>query len=268
MRIAYWLWDNPALHREWSGQSGQGRRRTALGEAVAWLGLVVLLAVYGAAAWWLCRPERNPWQARSFLLTACVAYFALVHILVPGPAAGAISGERERETWQGLLLTALRPSQIVAAKYVAALRPAGALLLGFLPVLLPTAHAARLPFTHFLPLVLVLVLAPAGVAALALWLSGRFRRTRVAGSIAYVVVALGFWAALIWFGPWAVRGENFWWYLSPVWQAAVLCLAEPLGSPLARPLLPEWAWFALLSVALTAACLGLLTRRIAWEESA
>lgn len=266
MNLANWLWENPALRREWSGQSGQGRKRTPLGEALAWVGLALLLAGYAGSMFWLSRPERNPWQARSFLLVVSTVYLALVHILVPGPAAGAISGERERETWQGLLLTALRPSQIIAAKYVAALRPAGFLLLSLLPLLLAGAHAGRLPFSQWFPLLLVLAAAPAGVAALALWLSGRYRRTRVAGSIAYVLVALGFWASLAWFQPWAPRGENLWWYLSPVWHVALLCVAEPQASPLALPLLPEWTWFVLGALALSAGCLTLLVRRISREE--
>jgi hypothetical protein len=51
--------------------------------------------------------------------------------------------------------------------------------------------------------------------------------------------------------------------VSPAWQASLLILASSHPSPLALPLLPEWAWFLLLSLGATALFCWLLVRRVA-----
>jgi ABC-type Na+ efflux pump permease subunit len=259
MRVAEWLWENPVLQREWAGRPRRETRRRAL---AGWLAVAVVLAFYGAAAHWLSRMERSPWEARAFLLAVCLLYLLWVTVATPGPAATRISGERERRTWQALRLTALRPSQIVAAKYLAGLWPALIALCVFLPPLLMASHAARLPASRLALLLAVLLASPAAATAVALWLSGRCRHTRVAVALAYFLVGAAFWGALSWSPALFIRGENAWWYASPVWHVAILSLSEPRLSPLARPLLPEWAWFLLACGMVTALSLALLTRRV------
>ena len=104
--------DNPALAREATMRHGQRRRRGAWPELWAWVGVVAALLLAAGSAWWLTRPDRNAWQSRTFVAALCAVYFLLVALLIPGPAAASISGERERETWQELLLTRLRPWQV------------------------------------------------------------------------------------------------------------------------------------------------------------
>src|SRR5260370_26548464 len=148
MHAADWLWANPVLQREWA----RGRRSSSRLRAFAsWTGLALVLAAYAAAAYWLSREERSPWEARALLLALFLLYLLWVNVVVPGPAAARISGERERRTWQPLLLTALRPSQAVSSKLLASLWPSLAALGQFLPLLIMGAHAARLPALRLLP---------------------------------------------------------------------------------------------------------------------
>jgi hypothetical protein len=262
VRVAEWLWENPVLQREWAR-----RRQPRSRDAVAgWLGLGMLLAFYAVAAHWLSREARSPWEARPVLFALCLLDLVWVTVITPGPAATAISRERDRRTWQALRLTALRPSQIVAAKYVAGVWPAVGALLWLLPPLVMAAHAARLPASRLALLLAVLLATPAAVAAIALWLSSRCRHTRVAVALAYFLTGSAFWGTLAWSAPLFVRGENVWWYVSPVWHVAVLCLSEPRPSPLARPLLPEWAWFLIGCATVTVLALTLLTRRVARSD--
>lgn len=266
MRPLRWVLDNPALVREWSARHGSGRRRALRLEIARWSGLLLLLCVYGASVHWLAAPERTPWEAQSFLFFVCLIYLIAVFALVPGPAAAAISLERERETWQQLLLTSLRPEQIVAAKFLPLLWPALELLGLALPLLVAATHAARLPLDQAAPLLLVLVAAPFGLAAFALWLSARCRRTLVAVGVAYFSATLLFWGTLAAVPSFYLRGENLWWYVSPVWQIAFLCLNAPTPSPLVFPLLPEWGWFVLFYAGAALLCLRLLARRVAAVE--
>lgn len=261
-----WLRDNPALAREETMRQGQRRRRGVWPEIGAWVGVVAALALAAGSAWWLTRPERNPWQSRTFVAGLCAAYFLLVALLVPGPAASSISGERERETWQELLLTRLRPWQVVWAKLLSQLRVPAFLLAGVLPALLMGAHAGRIPPDHLLWMLAVMVVAPVGITALSVWISGRIRSSRVAMTLAYLCTGLLFGASLAWSPQLLVRGENLWWYLSPVWHTALLSLGAPGLSPLARPLLPEWLWCVLFYGGLAALTLALTARRVAKEE--
>lgn len=260
--ITHYVWDNPALAREWSQRRGAGRGR----EPLRWAGLAALLLGYAVALHWLSAPGRSPWEARAFLLGASLLYLLLVTVAVPGPAAGAVGLERERQTWQALLLTALQPSQLVAAKFLVALWPAARALALLAPLLLAGLHAARLGPEHAAAMGLVLLAAPTAVSAVSLWLSGRCRRTLTAAVLAYLLTGVLFWGTLAWAPSLYLRGENPWWYASPAWQVALLCLAEPSRSPLALPLLPEWAWFLLGCAAVSALALALLTRRIAAVE--
>jgi hypothetical protein len=253
------LWSNPVLQHEWTRR----RASTWLWELGSWLGLLLALAAYAAGAYWLSREQRSPWEARAFLLGLCLLYLLWINLVVPGPGAARISGERERRTWQPLLLTALRPSQVVSAKLVVSIWPAVAALGVLMPLLIMTIHAARLPALR-LPLIAgVLLAASVTAAALALWLSGCCRQTRTAIGLAYLLTAFFFWSALCGSPPHLGRVSSLWWYASPVWQTAVLCLAEPRRIPLGHPLLPEWAWFLLGCGAVTAGSMALLVRRIA-----
>jgi ABC-type Na+ efflux pump permease subunit len=264
MRAADWLWANPVLRREWARGRPQTRRRSV----GSWLGLALALTAYAAGAYWLSREERSPWEARAFLLALCLLYLLLVNIVVPGPAAARISGERERRTWQPLLLTALRPSQVVSAKLLASLWSSMAALGQLLPLLIMSAHAARLPAARLFLISGVLLASSTLAAAGSLWLSGRCRQTRTAIGLAYLMTALFFWIAFAGSPPHLGRWSSLWWYASPGWQTAVLCLAEPRRIPLGHPLLPEWAWFLLACAALSAEAMVLLLRRIARSEEA
>jgi hypothetical protein len=262
MRAADWLWANPVLRREWARGRPETRRR-AVG---SWLGLSVVLTTYAAAAWLLSREERSPWEARAFLLALCLLYLLWVNVVAPGPAALRISGEREARTWQALLLTALRPSQVVSAKLLVSMW-APALALGrFLPLLVMGAHAARLPAHRLAILLLVLMGAAAAAVSMALWLSGRCRHSRVAVALAYLLTTFFFWGAAAGSPSPLGHWQNLWWYLSPVWEVAVLCLAEPRLLPSARPLLPEWAWFLLACGVTTGLAVTLLIRRVAASD--
>src|SRR4029077_6659809 len=111
-------------------------------------------------------------------------------------------------------------------KYLIALRPGIGAFGLILPVLIMGEHAARLSLDRALLLLLVLAATPLPVAAGSLWLSARCRRTAMAASAAYFATAVALWGTLAAFPPLYAGREALWWYASPAWQAAVLCLAE------------------------------------------
>ena len=111
----------------------------------------------------------------------------LVCFIVPGLTAGAISGERERQTLIALQLTLLRPRSIVVGKLLASLAFVVLLILASLPLVSVPFLVGGVSGTEIVR-GLVMVLATAvTLACMALACSALLRRTQAATVVAYGV---------------------------------------------------------------------------------
>ena len=243
-RVGDWFRDNPLLQ-----PSRVGSRRPLSG---VMLGALVLL--YLGAAVWLA--SATPMRGRELLLVLSALYLLMVAAAIPGRGAAALSGPQQRETLEELMLTRLRPSQVVFGKLAAVLFPAAACLATLLPVLVMAMHASGLPREQAVPLLLILAVTPVPVAAVGLWLSISCRKSVVATAFAYVLTALVFGATLA-SAPVTPTEDNPWWHCSPVWQTLHYALGEP-----ARAGTPEWAVYSAACIALAGFCLWRLARRV------
>jgi ABC-type transport system involved in multi-copper enzyme maturation permease subunit len=112
----------------------------------------------------------------------------LVCFIVPGLTAGAISGERERQTLIALQLTLLRPRSIVFGKLLASLAFVVLLIVASLPLLTVPFLVGGVSLSEVVK-GLVMVLATAvTLACLTLACSALLRRTQAATVVAYGVV--------------------------------------------------------------------------------
>lgn len=185
---------NPVFARELK-QRMRGRH--------VWLVVTIYLSILAVILRWVyvnatANEQFNQFDGGVDLLTSATAGRAifqwllffmllLVCFIVPGLTAGAISGERERQTLISLQLTLLRPQAIVVGKLLASLAFVFLLLVASLPLL-------TVPFLVggvSMPEVakgLVMVLATAvTLACLTLACSALFRRTQAATVVAYGV---------------------------------------------------------------------------------
>lgn len=180
---------NPVLARELK-QRMRGRH--------VWLVLTLYLAVLAVILRWVyvAASADDSFDGSVDLLASATAGRAifqwllffmllLVCFIVPGLTAGAISGERERQTMVALQLTLLRPRSIVAGKLLASLAFVVLLIVASLPLV-------TVPFLVggvSVPEVakgLVMVLATAvTLACLTLACSALLRRTQAATVVAY-----------------------------------------------------------------------------------
>lgn len=107
--------------------------------------------------------------------------FLMLTALIPMTLYGAISGERERLTWDSLILTRLSPARILVGKLLWRLGMALGVILLFQPPLLLGHYMSKFSVAYTLPgliwVQLCLLSWSIFLAAFTLWISARTRRS-------------------------------------------------------------------------------------------
>lgn len=115
---------------------------------------------------------------------------ALVCFIVPGVTAGAIAGERERQTLVSLQVTMLRPSAIVSGKLWASLAYMLLLIVATLPLLGVTLVVGGVSLTEVIAGLAMVLLTAVALASVAIAASAVFRRTQAATVVSYGITVL------------------------------------------------------------------------------
>lgn len=192
--------ENPVLQKEL--RSSLMPRRTTQSVRIATMGLAVLmvLLLYGACVRALLRSYmegRDLFQAVSYI------QLTLLVMLAPSLTANAITLEREKQTWNALLMSRLTPDEIVIGKLVARLTPALILLAIFIPLSLLAAFVGGLPAGAFFRSYLLLALTGVFYATIGLFCSWAYRRTSVSSAVSSAIVAFLVVGTPLLFGLWA-----------------------------------------------------------------
>ncbi|NTU83806.1 MAG: ABC transporter permease [Chloroflexales bacterium] len=128
---------NPVLARELRGRIRGNRAMIIL---VIYLTIIaaVTLLVYAAVAnsfrGGISDPEAGRGIGKAIFLTVMTASLIQVCVITPSLTAGAISGEKERQTYDLLITTLLSPLQIALGKLASALAFAMLLIIAALPM--------------------------------------------------------------------------------------------------------------------------------------
>ncbi len=109
----------------------------------------------------------------------------LVLFLVPGLTAGAITGERERQTLVPLQMTMMRPLDIIIGKLSAALAFLVFLVVSALPLLAVSFLVGGVTFFDMLRGLGMLLFTGLVLGATCVWISAQLRRTTGATVLAY-----------------------------------------------------------------------------------
>lgn len=175
--------DNPVLQ--------EGRRETRrFFRAAGTLGrlgpLIMGLIIASIYLWLLYQTWISAWDA-----TQMYVYFelTLVTIMIPGSVYGAISGEREKGTWEALIMTRLTPGQIVTGKLIWRM-----LFLAIISVLLMipagvsrlTARSLQVGPANVFESQVLVALWGALLCAFGLWVSSRTRRSII--SLTFIAI--------------------------------------------------------------------------------
>lgn len=128
---------NPVLARELRGRIRGNRALIILViylSITAAITLLVYAAVASSFSGGINDPEAGRGIGKAIFLTVMTATLIQVCVITPSLTAGAISGEKERQTYDLLITTLLSPLQIALGKLTSALAFALLLILASLPM--------------------------------------------------------------------------------------------------------------------------------------
>jgi ABC-type transport system involved in multi-copper enzyme maturation permease subunit len=122
---------------------------------------------------------------------------SLVSLFAPALAAGAISGERERQTFDVLLVSRMTALGIVWGKLVASMAFMLLLILAALPLFAAVFLFGGIDFQQFVITQLLTVTTAVSLGAVSLFLSALFRRTLASTVVSYGVAFAGMVGTLL-----------------------------------------------------------------------
>jgi ABC-type transport system involved in multi-copper enzyme maturation permease subunit len=223
-----YLFDNPVLRRE------------LLSNLRSWRGFA-LLAVYNlvlAGLVYLIWPADqsldlsvSPESSRQLMELFFLGQYVLASLAAPSFAAGAISGEKERRTYEMLLSNPLRPGAIVLGKLLAALVPPVVIVVSSLPIVMLCLPLGGMSIYEVLAAYGALLVSVATFGMIGLTASGTFTRTANATLVSYMVVL-----------PIALFGALSWWLLRESGEARLFfaTVMTPVAGALTCLVLYRW----------------------------
>ncbi|QDV66628.1 ABC-2 family transporter protein [Rosistilla carotiformis] len=165
----------------------------------------VLLAAVVLVAWPTDEKldlTQNPPSARKLVDLFFLGQYVLASLMAPSFAAGTITGEKERKTYEMLLASPLRPTAIVFGKMVASLTHLGMLIVASLPIIVLCLPLGGVSIYEVLAAYLGLIVSVVCFGAIGVACSSYFGRTSASLVVSYLVilplVMLGvlFWTSL------------------------------------------------------------------------
>ncbi|MFK8112047.1 MAG: ABC transporter permease subunit [Rubripirellula sp.] len=193
-----YLVENPVLQRELLVNLRTNRAFLLLAVYQLLLAAVVLVA-------WPA-DERldlttNPPSAQKLVNLFFLGQYVIASLMAPSFAAGAITGEKERRTYEMLLASPMRPGAIVLGKMVASLTHLGMLILASLPIIVLCLPLGGVSVYEVLAAYLGLIVSVILFGAIGVFCSSYFSRTSSSLVVSYlcilplVMLAVMFWGA-------------------------------------------------------------------------
>lgn len=256
--------DNPVLSKELrsrlrSRKQGKANRNAAIILAGS---VVVLMYYFGVRA--ILRTPSVREAHDMYLIFTVMIQTTLILFLVPALTSGAITQEREQQTWNALLLSRLTPEEIVIGKLIACLMPAVLILGIFAPLNLLSAIVGHVGIATYLVSNLLLLTASVFYATISLFCSWAYRRTYIATAAAFGTAAAFAVGTVLLYGLWtmahpgtSIRPETF----MPLWVNPYMALIAAIEGPAQRDLTPA-LFHIFVSVIGSLALIGIMIGRL------
>ena len=144
----------------------------------------------------------NPDDGKTLVNLIFLGQYLLASLMAPSFAAGAITGEKERKSYEMLLASPLRPEAIVLGKLLASLSHLAILIFCSLPIVMLCLPLGGVSFYEVLAVYLAVILSTVTFGMISLAASSYFRRTSSSLVVSYLLVlplslaGLFFWRSL------------------------------------------------------------------------
>jgi ABC-type transport system involved in multi-copper enzyme maturation permease subunit len=191
--------ENPVMQRELLVNLRMVRAFILLFLYQALLGLVVYAAWPQDTRLDLTAGSQSVQQTRRLVDLFFVGQYVLASMMAPSFAAGSITGEKERKTYEMLLASPLRPSAIVLGKLVASLTHLGVLIFASLPIVMLCLPLGGVSVYEVLAAYLGLILSVISFGMISVACSAYFQRTSASLVVSYLMIL-----------PLALVGVLFW----------------------------------------------------------
>jgi ABC-type transport system involved in multi-copper enzyme maturation permease subunit len=179
------LRDNPVLSRELLVNLRSPR---AFGLQLAYVGFLCVVVYF---AWPTSRggvARVSPEVAQQLFRLFFLGQFFLVALVAPTFAAGSITGEKERKTYEMLLASPLDPSTILVGKLLSSLAYLVLLIVSSLPLMVLCFLLGGILLSEITRSFLILIMAAGTFGLISLACSSFFRRTSSALVVSYLVI--------------------------------------------------------------------------------
>jgi ABC-type transport system involved in multi-copper enzyme maturation permease subunit len=187
--------ENPVLQHELLTNLRMTRAFVLLFAYVALLGLVVYLAWPQEQRLDMAQPE----AAKRLVNLFFFGQYMLASLMAPSFAAGAITGEKERMSYEMLLASPLRPSAIVLGKLFAALCHLAILMICSLPIVMLCLPLGGVSLYEVFAAYFGLISTVALFGMISLWASSYFKRTSASLVVSYLMILpLAMVCVLVW----------------------------------------------------------------------
>ncbi|MFP6674168.1 MAG: ABC transporter permease, partial [Pirellulaceae bacterium] len=180
-----YLLENPVLQRELQVNLRMTKGFILLFVYLCLLGGVVVLAWPRETRLDL---TENPMQARRLVDLFFLGQFMLTSMMVPAFAAGTITGEKERRTYEMLLASPLKPSAILLGKLVASLSHLAVLVFSSLPIVMLCLPLGGVSPYEVLAAYLGLLFSVLTFGMISVAASSYFQRTASALVVSYLLI--------------------------------------------------------------------------------
>lgn len=179
-----YLTQNPVLQHELLANLRRPRAFLLLFAYIALLGVIVLLAWPQERVVDMAQPEAAKRLVGLFFL----GQYLLASLMAPSFAAGAITGEKERLSFEQLLASPLRPGAIVLGKLLASLSHLGVLIFCSLPIVMLCLPLGGVGFYDVAAAYVAMISTVTLFGMISLWASSYFGRTVAALVVSYLTI--------------------------------------------------------------------------------
>jgi ABC-type transport system involved in multi-copper enzyme maturation permease subunit len=179
-----YLFENPVLQRELVINLRMTRSFVLLFAYVALLGMLVYAAWPVQQKLDMAQPEAAQRLVSLFFL----GQYLLMSLMTPSFAAGAITGEKERKSYEMLVASPITPGAVVLGKMGASLVPLAILMVCSLPIVMLCLPLGGVSLYEVFAAFFAMLASVGLFGMISLWCSSYFVRTSAALVVSYLLI--------------------------------------------------------------------------------